>query len=87
MSLKCKTSIKHRREPQVGLFAVKGRDHEKIRQRQKIVVDTLEFVVGDYIGEWEKTNELFNLLQRMLQWDPKLRISPAEILSHGYLTQ
>lgn len=85
LSLKCKTNIKSKKGLQIGLFAVKGRDYEKIKLRQKSVLENLESVIGEYISQWENANELFNLLDGMLQWDPKMRISPTEILSHNYL--
>ena len=85
LSLKCKTNIKCKQVLQTGLFAVKGRDYEKIKQKQKAVLDNFESEIGEYISEWENSNELFDLLQGMLSWNPKARISPSSILEHNYL--
>lgn len=85
LSLKCKIDTKAKKGLQTGLFAVKGRDYEKIRLRQKAVLENFEGTLAEYLCHWDNASDFFNLLQGMLQWDPKLRISPADILKHRYL--
>jgi len=69
-----------------GLFAVAGRDHGRILQRQhEVIVDrglpsTLRDAPGVTLNE-----DGLDLLMRMLQWDPLARISPEEALAHPFL--
>jgi p38 MAP kinase len=69
-----------------GLFAVPGRDHERILQRQQeIVMDGgLRRVLRDPPGMALDADGL-DLLEAMLTWDPDQRISPAEALAHPFL--
>lgn len=83
LSLKCRTSTNN--VLQGGLFGVKGRDYQKIKLKQKAVFDNFEGTIGKYVSRYENGKELLDLLQGMLQWDPKLRISPLDILNHCYL--
>mmetsp|Transcript_170921 Transcript_170921/g.547791 ORF Transcript_170921/g.547791 Transcript_170921/m.547791 type:complete len:452 (+) Transcript_170921:106-1461(+) len=69
-----------------GLFAVAGRDHERILQRQQELVleGGLHKALRDAPGiALEPAG--FELLEAMLAWDPEHRISPAEALRHPYL--
>mmetsp|Transcript_3891 Transcript_3891/g.9067 ORF Transcript_3891/g.9067 Transcript_3891/m.9067 type:complete len:430 (-) Transcript_3891:71-1360(-) len=71
-----------------GLFAVPGRDPERIRQRQRDVTmegalrRTLKDAPGIQLDE-----DGLDLLAGMLDWDPECRISPEEALAHPYLAQ
>lgn len=86
LSLKCRVEIQNKKVFQMGLFAVKGRDYEKIRIKQKAVLEDLEKALANYICDWENPHDFLNLLKRMLSWDPKSRISPEDILKHKFLS-
>lgn len=71
----------------IGLFAVPGRDHDRIVQRQQeILGGGLRRALRDTPGIPLDTNG-FALLETMLQWDPEARISPADALNHPFLLE
>lgn len=43
--------------------------------------------MGDYLKGWKDPDLLYDLLARMLAWDPLERISPEKILKHTYLSK
>lgn len=69
-----------------GLFAVPGRDHERILQKQEeLILDGgLRKVLRDAPGIALEPSG-FDLLEAMLAWNPEQRISPADALAHPYL--
>jgi dual specificity tyrosine-phosphorylation-regulated kinase 2/3/4 len=69
-----------------GLFAVNGRDTEKIRQKQYDVVTKLTRVVASAPGIPMSEPQGVDLLRRMLAWDPAERISPEQAMEHPFLT-
>ena len=87
MSLRSKVEVKGKNFITTGLFGVKGRCHDKIRTLQKSVVEGLEKSVRKYLTNFKNSEGLSDLLARMLQLDPKKRISPEEILKHSYLNE
>lgn len=70
-----------------GIFAVPGRDHERILQRQQeMVMDGgLRRVLRDSPGVPLDARGL-ELLEAMLAWDAESRCSPADALAHPFLT-
>jgi len=68
-----------------GLFAVNGRDPEKIRQKQYEVTQKLSRVVANAPGMRMDDPDGLDLLKRMLAWDPTQRISPEQAMEHPYL--
>lgn len=71
----------------VGLFAVAGRDHERIVLRQQeIIGGGLHKALRDAPGISLDSAGL-DLLQAMLQWDPGARISPQSALMHPFLLE
>merc|ERR1712232_1064786 len=71
----------------IGLFAVPGRDHDRIVQRQQEVIGGgLRRVLRDAPGITLDGNGIA-LLEAMLQWDPEARISPTDALSHPFLLE
>jgi dual specificity tyrosine-phosphorylation-regulated kinase 2/3/4 len=68
-----------------GLFAVNGRDPEKIRQKQYDVVQKLTRVVANAPGMCMTDPDGLDLLKRMLAWNPTQRISPEQAMEHPYL--
>ena len=40
----------------------------------------MEAVLSPYLQGWERGDLLLDLIQKMMEWDPKLRISPQEVL-------
>ena len=83
--LKCKLENKSKTLLKYGLFAVKGRDYDKIYLKQKAFVENINEILSAYLQKWCDSKELSDLLFQMLRWDPKLRISPSTILKHPYL--
>jgi dual specificity tyrosine-phosphorylation-regulated kinase 2/3/4 len=86
MSLKCKVEVRGKAIMKHGLFAVKGRSYDKIYNKQKALVENFREHVSEFLEGWEHSDLLYDLLNRMLKWDPLKRISPAEILQHPYLS-
>jgi dual specificity tyrosine-phosphorylation-regulated kinase 2/3/4 len=83
--LKCKLESGSKSSLKYGLFAVKGRSYDKIYLKQKALVESLGQTLSEYLDGWSDAENLFDLLQNIFKWDPKKRISPAEILQHPYL--
>jgi len=86
MSYKCRCSDDQK--ARLGLFAVPGRDPEKILQKQvealvqRDLQQTLRGAGGvqlDHLGE--------NFLASMLAWEPEDRISPRDALCHPFLQE
>jgi len=69
-----------------GLFAVNGRDTEKIRAKQYDAVQKLSRVVSSAPGVPLDDPQGLDLLRRMLAWNPADRISPEHAMEHPYLT-
>mmetsp|Transcript_64860 Transcript_64860/g.74553 ORF Transcript_64860/g.74553 Transcript_64860/m.74553 type:complete len:570 (+) Transcript_64860:9-1718(+) len=69
-----------------GVFAVTGRDNVKIIQKQFSVLKNLHGTINDYGAfKYDSDGMGYDLLKRMLEADPRKRISPAEALEHPYL--
>jgi dual specificity tyrosine-phosphorylation-regulated kinase 2/3/4 len=83
--LKCKVEGPTRKPLRFGLFACKGRAYDKIYLKQKALVETFGQTMSEYLENWSEAEGLFDLLANMLRWDPKRRISPADILLHPYM--
>jgi serine/threonine protein kinase len=72
-----------------GLLAVKGKQYEKIvsriKQLRRSLSEAISFGTRSYSrGDLSK---LINLLERLLELDPEVRIRPEEILKHDFLVQ
>ncbi len=67
-----------------GVFAVQGKAPEKILQKQKEAIERMGEVLARYEC-FDKDPQLLDLLCRMLDPNPKTRISPREALSHPCL--
>jgi len=87
LSLKCKVELKGKDTLKTGLFAVKGRTYDKIFLRQKAVMETFDSLMGEYLEGWPEADLLYDLLIKILKWEPSQRISPKEILKHPYLLE
>lgn len=85
MSLKSKvTTSKGRTVTSKGLLAVQGRDTQLILREQRGLIGNLGEVVSRGVG-MEVSKAGLDLLGRMLQWEPRSRISPMEALNHQYV--
>ena len=87
LSYKCKTIDKKGRENlKMGIFAVKGRSHLKIVEKQKKWVEEWESKISELIDlETEDGRMLGDLVGRMMEWEPRRRISPRDVLEHPFL--
>lgn len=91
LSYKCRVASDQRNNAAgLGLFAVPGRDPEKIllRQADAICQRGLAAVLRGAPGVPLEGGGEFNgldLLERMMAWDPLERISPHEALAHPWL--
>ena len=85
MSLKSRAIVgnHHKSIVSVGLFAVPGRDHLKIMNKQKEVIYNLGGVLNKYHC-FANDPDGIHLLSRMLELNPKNRISPKEAMAHEY---
>ena len=84
MSLKTKVTRGGRVSFTKGLLAVTGRDPLQILRQQQIIMSNL----SDTLYKCATMNvsaELYDLLERMLAWDPSYRISPRAAMRHPYL--
>ncbi len=74
-----------------GLFAVAGREHSKILQKQySLLKHGVKQCAPRFFDGllWMKSSlEAIDLLERMLCADPKARISPGDALSHPFLQE
>lgn len=87
MNLRSKVEQNGKSVIKTGLFAVNGREYDKIRIRQKAVIDSLQERAKEYLKNFNNSEDLLDLLVNILQFDPKKRLSPQEILNHRYLAQ
>ena len=85
MSLRCSVDLNGKKAIRTGLFAVKGRAYDKIQIRQKAVAEELEKTVWPHMKNFKEAEMLLDLLGNMMQWDPKKRISPKDLLNHPYM--
>jgi len=71
-----------------GLFAVNGRDPDKILHRQQEITreDGLLKALKDCAGI-RLDQDGMDLLAGMLEWDPQVRISPDEALGHRFFAR
>ena len=76
-----------------GLFGVAGRDNAKIMNKQlEILGNGLKTLISyikkgyDFQGnQWTSNGEFIDLFNQMLCMYPDRRISPEEILEHGFM--
>jgi len=68
-----------------GLFAVKGKEPNRIAQKQRETIKNLKTVLKDYYAFIQDV-EVIDLLSKMLRTDPMMRISPQEALNHPFLS-
>eukprot|EP00742_Colponemidia_sp_Colp-10_P005295 GILJ01005656.1.p1 GENE.GILJ01005656.1~~GILJ01005656.1.p1 ORF type:complete len:554 (-),score=66.86 GILJ01005656.1:261-1823(-) len=69
-----------------GLFAVNGRDNDKILQKQYAVISNLRSVLKSCPGLDLQDDDLaMDLLSKMMSWNPLDRISPKQALQHPFL--
>jgi dual specificity tyrosine-phosphorylation-regulated kinase 2/3/4 len=85
LSLKCRVEVKGKDMVKTGLFAVKGRGYDKIYIKQKIVMETLDEHLAEYLDEFQDCQQLRDLIYQMMKTDPLQRISPTDILKHTYI--
>lgn len=84
MSLKTKVIRGGRVSFTKGLLAVTGRDPTQIFRQQQVIMSSLSETVYK-CATMTVDSELYDLLERMLAWNPSARISPRAALSHPYL--
>jgi serine/threonine protein kinase len=84
MSLKTKVTRGGRVSFTKGLLAVTGRDPLQILRQQQIIMSNLSETIYK-CATMSVNAELYDLLERMLAWDPSYRISPRAALRHPYL--
>jgi serine/threonine protein kinase len=66
-----------------GIFGVTGRSNKKIIAKQQSILKNLKGVIRKHDGcGLDKNEVLLDLLARMLEPHPLMRISPIEALSH-----
>jgi len=91
LSYKCRVADDQRaNSAAMGLFAVPGRDPEKIMQKQSDAVRQrgLNSVLrnGSGVPVYNGgSSDGLDFLSSMLAWDPMARISPSEALEHPWL--
>lgn len=84
LGMKCRAIINSKSIFSTGIFAVSGKCSSKILQRQKEVVSNLSSILKKYPCI-SISKEGFHLLSRMLDLNPKTRISPKDALAHSFL--
>ncbi|CAK9051651.1 unnamed protein product [Durusdinium trenchii] len=92
LSYKCRVASDQRTPAGFGLFAVPGRDPEKIllRQADAVCHKGLAQVLRNAAGvplDGGGTKSGLDLLEQMMAWDPMARISPYDALAHPWLTE
>lgn len=87
LSLKCRTVTQTgKSQIAMGALAVQGRLGAKILQKQTQLLKNLPASLKKYECYGLNHDPLFmDLLGRMLDCDPRTRISPAEVLEHPFL--
>mmetsp|Transcript_20944 Transcript_20944/g.20023 ORF Transcript_20944/g.20023 Transcript_20944/m.20023 type:complete len:130 (+) Transcript_20944:1389-1778(+) len=74
-----------------GLFGIQGRVPKKIAQKQRDFIKNFRHVMTKQfnsewcLGELNRNEEFLDLLGKMMELNPKLRISPKEICEHRFL--
>lgn len=89
MNFKAKVYIKGKSFYDTGLFGVKGRDPNKIHQKQLELCDNIHKFLSKSLVSYftlEQQNLFEDLLKKMLNNNYKLRITPKEALIHPFLT-
>jgi serine/threonine protein kinase len=76
----------------LGLFGVQGRVNKKISEKQKDIIKRLKLVLSKQFSPelslgpgLNHDSEFLDLLDRMLDINPKNRISPKEIIDHPFI--
>lgn len=93
LSYKCRVASDQRVPPVagLGLFAVPGRDPEKIllRQADAVCHKGLAAVLRNGAGVPLDADggQGLDLLEQMMSWDPMARISPYDALAHPWLKE
>lgn len=86
LSYKCRVASDQRNSAGLGLFAVPGRDPEKIllRQADAVCHKGLGAVLRNGAGVPLDADggQGLDLLEQMMSWDPMARISPYDALAH-----
>jgi serine/threonine protein kinase len=87
LPLKCRVLQRENSTPGPGLLAVKGRGHDKILEKQRHVIESLESILTEkcQISSWNNAQALQDLLKKMLVWNPRERITPEDLLNHPFL--
>lgn len=68
-----------------GLFSCSGRDEKKIASQQRTVVRNLRVVLSTFSRI--SNDDCLDLLTKMLELNPRSRISPKEALKHPFLKE
>ena len=87
MSYKSKVLIKGKSFYSIGYFGCKGRDGNKIYQKQLELSKNLEKILKNsllYLLEKDERNKFVNLLSGLLEFDYRKRISIKEALNHEF---
>jgi serine/threonine protein kinase len=89
MSLKCRASTANGKSVMgAGIFGVQGREGKKILVKQQQLLKNLPATLKKYECYGLNQDPLFmDLLLRMLDFDPRSRISPAEIIASPFCRQ
>lgn len=86
MSYKAKVSIRGKAILKTGLFGFKGRDGNKIYNKQIEVSRNLKSILKQsLINDLNDRQQFCDLLSKMLEIDHTQRISPEEALKHHFL--
>lgn len=86
LSYRCRVHGRDGDRTLVGLFAVPGRDPDRIIQRQyEVAVEMgLKRALRNSAGV-QLDDDGIDFLQGLLEWDPQLRMSPERALAHPFL--
>jgi len=88
MIYKCRVVMGDRSKINSGLFATKNQNFKKLLEKQRDVCENLIKYTKDFLAYFECGDDrmLFqDLLQRIFRFNPKDRISPAQLLQHPFL--